>query len=105
LTLTAMNESASKKKRPFEYHEKAEEGKTFALKDLDPEQMREINQLLMQYIEVPRAHSLPSKRYIPSPDMRPEALMDERLDQDQRELLMQQQNYFKQTGQKIEGKY
>ena len=100
-----MNESASKKKRPFEYNEQKEEGKTFALKDLDPEQMREINNLLMEYIEVPRAHSLPRKRYVPSPDMRPEALMDERLEESQRELLMQQQKYFQQTGIKIEAKY
>jgi len=49
------------------------------LKDLDPEQMREINQLLMEYIEVPRAHTLPKRMVIPSPDMRPEALEDENL--------------------------
>ena len=52
--------------------------------------MREINGLLMEYIEVPRAHSLPKRRYVPSPDMRPEALMDEHLDEQQRQLLMQQ---------------
>jgi hypothetical protein len=56
--------------------------------------MREINGLLMEYIEVPRAHSLPKRKYIPSPDMRPEALMDEHLDDQQRQLLMQQQKYF-----------
>jgi hypothetical protein len=85
-----MNESASKKKRPFEYNEKQDESKTFSLKDLDPEQMREINNLLMEYIEVPRAHSLPRRRYVPSPDMRPEALMDDRLDDQQRQMLLQQ---------------
>lgn len=50
LKLTSLNESASKKKRPFEYHEvenKPDSPKKskmpFALKDLDPDQMREIN--------------------------------------------------------------
>lgn len=44
LKLTAQNESASKKKRPFDYIEKDEgdesnqdNKKPFALKDLDPE--------------------------------------------------------------------
>lgn len=40
LTLSAQNESASKKKRPFEYNEKDDnKGKAepFSLKDLDPE--------------------------------------------------------------------
>jgi hypothetical protein len=60
------------------------------LKDLDPEQMREINQLLMEYIEVPRAHSLPKRMVIPSPDMRPEALEDENLTEMQRQQLMAQ---------------
>jgi hypothetical protein len=41
--------------------------------------MREINRLLMEYIEVPRAHTVPKKMVIPSPDMRPEALEDEDL--------------------------
>lgn len=90
LKLKSMNESASKKKRPFDYKEKENEQKLFALRDLDPEQMREINDLLKEYIEVPKAHSLPRRNYIPSPDMRPEALMDERLDDQQRQLLMQQ---------------
>lgn len=92
LTLTAQNESASKKKRPFEYNEKEttqgeQEVKPFSLKDLDPEQMREINNLLQEYIEVPTAHSLPKRVLIPSPDMRPEALEDENLTIEKRELL------------------
>jgi len=41
--------------------------------------MREINNLLKEYIEVPRAHSLPKRAGIPSPDMRPDALSDENL--------------------------
>ena len=42
LTLTSMNESASKKKRPFEMGEQEdEEGlKPFSLKNLDAEQMK-----------------------------------------------------------------
>ena len=36
LKLKSMNESASKKKRPFDYNEQ-EESKVFSLKDLDPE--------------------------------------------------------------------
>jgi hypothetical protein len=47
--------------------------------------MKQINDLLMEYIEVPRAHSLPRKVLIPSPDMRPEALHDENLSSLQRE--------------------
>lgn len=47
--------------------------------------MREINKLLMEYIEVPRAHSLPKKHYIPSPDMNPAALEDENLTEMQRQ--------------------
>jgi len=61
---------------------------------LDPEQMREINQLLMDYIEVPRAHSVPRRQQIPSPDMRPEALQDENLSDKQREQLLQMQIYY-----------
>lgn len=41
--------------------------------------MREINHILEEYIEVPRAHSLPKKVYHPSPDLRPDALNDEDL--------------------------
>lgn len=88
LTLTSMNESASKKKKPFDYetnNQDQDELKPFSLKDLDPEQMKQINDLLMEYIEVPRAHSLPRKVLIPSPDMRPEALHDENLSSLQRE--------------------
>jgi hypothetical protein len=90
-----MNESASKKKKPFDYIEnddadQQQDKKPFALKDLDPEQMREINRLLMEYIEVPRAHTLPKKMVVPSPDMRPEALEDEELTQMQRGQLMEQ---------------
>lgn len=57
----------------------------FSLRDLDPEQMRDINTLLKEYIEVPRAHSLPKKKIIPSPDMRPEALEDENLSDQERQ--------------------
>ena len=40
LKLTSMNESASKKKKPFEYENSNEsELKPFSLKDLDPDQM------------------------------------------------------------------
>ena len=46
--------------------------------------MREINNLLKEYIEVPRAHSLPKRAVIPSPDMRQEALNDENLTDNQR---------------------
>lgn len=79
-----MNESASKKKKqPFEYQEKElqqdEETKPFSLKNLDPEQMSEINKILEGYIEVPRAHTLPKHVFHPSPDLRPEALADENL--------------------------
>jgi len=98
LTLTSMNESASKRKKPFEYNEKEsplnkdgtnKEQKLFSLKDLDADQMREINNLLKEYIEVPRAHSLPKKHVIPSPDLRPEALADENLSENQRQQLLQ----------------
>jgi hypothetical protein len=87
LKLTAMNESASKKKKPFDYiendnsNDEEKDKKPFALKDLDPEQMKQINNLLKEYIEVPRAHSMPKKAVVPSPDMRPEALEDENLSQ------------------------
>lgn len=101
LKLTAQNESASKKKRPFDYIEKEdgsengqENKKPFALKDLDPEQMRQINKLLMEYMEVPRSHTLPKRVLIPSPDMRPEALEDENLSQMQKAQLIEQQKYF-----------
>jgi hypothetical protein len=46
--------------------------------------MQEINEILKQYIEVPRAHSLPKRKVIPSPDMRPEALDDEKLTESER---------------------
>jgi hypothetical protein len=101
LKLTAQSESASKKKRPFDYIEKEdgsengqENKKPFALKDLDPEQMRQINKLLMEYMEVPRSHTLPKRVLIPSPDMRPEALEDENLSQMQKAQLIEQQKYF-----------
>ena len=67
--------------------------------------MREINDLLREYIEVPTAHSLPKKCYIPSPDMRPEALHDENLTPQQREHLLQQQMLYQQTGLKLQGRY
>ena len=98
LTLAPMNESASKRKKPFEYNEKETpldkdgtggQPKLFSLKDLDADQMREINNLLKEYIEVPRAHSLPKKHVIPSPDLRPEALADENLSEQQRQQLLQ----------------
>ena len=41
--------------------------------------MSEINKILEEYIEVPRAHTLPKNVYHPSPDLRPEALADENL--------------------------
>ena len=53
LKLTSLNESASKRKRPFDYAVDSDkldspkkEREPFALKDLDPDQMLEINQLL-----------------------------------------------------------
>jgi len=80
LTLTAQNESASKKKRPFEYNAKEDGGENlFSLKNLDPEEMRKMNNILREYIEVPKGHSEPKKTYIPSPDMRPEAIQDDNL--------------------------
>jgi len=51
--------------------------------------MKEINKILEEYIEVPRAHSMPKRVYVPSPDMRPEALADEDLSDLQRQQLMQ----------------
>lgn len=87
LTLAAQNESASKKKKPFEYNEADQMDqprKPFSLKELDPEQMQEINNLLKEYIEVPRPHSLPKKTLLPSPDMHPSALEDEDLTELQR---------------------
>lgn len=67
--------------------------------------MRDINDLLKEYIEVPRAHTLPKRTVIPSPDMRPEALNDESLSDVQRQQLLQQQIYFQQTGIPIEHRY
>ena len=48
----------------------------------------------MDYMEVPRSHTLPKKVLIPSPDMRAEALEDEDLTQMQRAQLVEQQKYF-----------
>ena len=82
LQLTQQNESASKKKQGSPPKEKP-----FALRDLDPEEMREINELLQEYIEIPRPFSMPRRVLVPSPDMRPEALKDEDLtDLQRREL-------------------
>jgi hypothetical protein len=67
--------------------------------------MREINNILMQYIEVPRPHSDPRKILIPSPDMRPEALLNENLTDAERQQLHQYQLYFKETGQRIPSQY
>ena len=51
-----------------------EKSKEFSLKNLNEDQMRELNQMLEQLIEVPKAHSLPRKKYIrsPSASMTPE---------------------------------
>lgn len=114
LSLTQMNESASKKKKqPFEYQEKEniddddddEQNKPFSLKDLDPEQMREINKILEEYIEVPRAHSLPKRVFHPSPDLRPEALADENLTDMQRTQLIEAQMYYQERGIKMPHRY
>lgn len=111
LKLTSLNESASKKKRPFEYNEaeKPDSPKKsklpFALKDLDPDQMREINQVLQEYIEVPRPFSLPRRVLVPSPDMRPEALNDENLSEAQRQELYRIQMEYHETGKKPETHY
>ena len=51
--------------------------------------MREINQLLQEYIEIPRPFSMPRKVFVPSPDMRPEALKDEGLSDLQRRELFE----------------
>lgn len=67
--------------------------------------MREVNQLLMQYIDVPKPHSTPKRVFIPSPDMRPEALLNEHLSDLERQQLQQQQLYFQQTGIKIPNRY
>lgn len=85
MTLTVQNESSTKKKqRPFDYGESEPQ---FSLKNLDAEQMREINNLLCEYIEVPIAHSLPKMTLIPSPDMRPEALLQEGITEMERDHL------------------
>lgn len=49
------------------------------MKELNPEQMLELNKLLHEHIEFPKPHSQPKLNFIPSPDMRPEALHDENL--------------------------
>lgn len=112
LSLTQMNESASKKKKqPFEYQEKDIDDddddlqKPFSLKDLDPEQMREINKILEEYIEVPRAHSLPKRVFHPSPDLRPEALANENLTDMQRTQLIEAQMYYQERGIKMPHRY
>lgn len=96
IQLTSQNESATKKKRPFEYTEKEQDeaGGLFSLKDLNPEQMMDLNMILREHIELPRPHSTPKTTYIPSPDMRPEALQDENLTEIERQNLLQQQIYF-----------
>ena len=113
LKLTSLNESASKKKRPFEYNEVVDnkpdspkkDKMPFALKDLDPDQMREINQVLQEYIEVPRPYSLPKKVLVPSPDLRPEALTDENLSDIQRQELYRIQMEYRETGKKPSAYY
>ena len=81
LTLTAQNESAQKKaKKPFEYKE--DKHPSFNLRELNPDQMRDINELLREYIEVPTPHSLPKQKLVPSPDLRPEALHNEDLSEE-----------------------
>lgn len=67
--------------------------------------MLELNQLLNQHIELPKPHSTPKQNYIPSPDMRPEAIHDENLTEIERQNLMQQQLYFEQTGIQVKGRY
>jgi hypothetical protein len=47
---------------------------------------------------VPPAHSLPRKYLIPSPDVRPEALYDQNLSEQEREYLVKQQMLFNKTG-------
>ena len=110
LNLTQMNEYVSKKKKKtFEYQEKEDaredQCKPFSLKDLYPEQMREINKILEEYLKVSRAHSLPKRVFHPSPDLRPEALADENLTEMQRTQLAQAQMYYPETGINIPHRY
>jgi len=37
------------------------------LKNLNPNQIQHVNQMLEQYIEMPKPQSLPRLKYIPSP--------------------------------------
>lgn len=67
--------------------------------------MREINIILEEYIEVPRAHSLPKKVFHPSPDLRPEALADENLTDIQRNQLLEAQMFYQESGIKIPHRY
>lgn len=67
--------------------------------------MREINKILEEYIEVPRAHTLPKHVFHPSPDLRPEALADENLTELQKTQLIEAQLFYQESGIKIPHRY
>ena len=85
-TLARQNESGSKRNtRHNEDIDKAA-AEEWSLKNLSHQQMSLLNAKLDEYQECPRNLSEPIKRYVPSPDFRPESL--EQADEEQQELLL-----------------
>ena len=62
-----------------------------------------LNEKLDDYQEMPRNMSEPRMKYVPSPDLRPEAL--EEADEGQRQILLQQMKQIQETGHTPVGHY
>lgn len=69
LGLSKQNESSSKHERFL-----LKESEKWSLKDCNLRQLKMLNEKLDDYQEKPYAFSEPRKRYVPSPDLRPEAI-------------------------------
>lgn len=77
------------------------ESEKWSLKDCNLRQLKMLNDKLDDYQEKPYTFSEPRKRYVPSPDLRPEAI--ESLEPHQRDVLMQQLQYMQESGQELAG--
>ena len=97
--LSRQNEStASKQNSVYQQDSAAErqEQQQWGLHRLNPHQMRILNDKLDEFQDKPRNMSEPRMKYVPSPDLRPEAL--EEADEVQRTILLQQMKQIQDTG-------
>lgn len=74
LTLKQQNESGSKKKAQEEERGRDTKRSEWGLEKLHPRQMKLLNERLDQFQDKPRNMSEPKMRYVPSADLRPEAV-------------------------------